>query len=125
MVPSTCLNVTMLADLTSRLVLVAQNNPNNSLFSGGSILMPLLLIGMLFYFMIFRPERRKRQQHARLLGNLKKNDRVVTVGGILGTVVAAQKDSEEITIKVDEKTDTKLRVLRSSISRVVTDEEKG
>ena len=48
-----------------------------------------------------------------MLQNLKKNDRVVTIGGIYGTVVNAQKDLDEVTIKVDESTNTKLRMQRS------------
>ena len=58
-----------------------------------------------------------------MLGNLQKNDRIVTIGGIYGTVVNIQKDSDSITIKVDESSNAKLRVLRSAISRVVTGDD--
>ena len=51
--------------------------------------------------------------------NLKKNDRVVTIGGIYGTVVNVQKDLDEVTIKVDENTNTKLRMQRAAIARVI------
>ena len=88
--------------------------------------MPLAVIGVLFYFMLIRPERQRRAETARMLSNIKKNDRVVTGGGIYGTVVNVQKGSEDLTIKVDESNNTKLRVLRSSVSRVVTvDGESG
>jgi preprotein translocase subunit YajC len=50
---------------------------------------------------------------------LKKNDRVVTIGGILGTVTMVQQGSDEVTIKVDENNNTKLRIKRSAIDRVV------
>jgi preprotein translocase subunit YajC len=83
---------------------------------------PLIVIFVLFYFMLIRPERRRRATLGHMLDNLKKNDRVVTVGGIVGTVVNVQKGSEEVTIKVDESTNTKLRVIRSSIARVLGDE---
>jgi preprotein translocase subunit YajC len=82
---------------------------------------PLVIIGVLFYFMLIRPERVRRMQLQRMLDNLKKNDRVVTVGGIFGTVVNVQQGSDEITIKVDESTNTKLRVLRSAITRVLSE----
>ena len=82
----------------------------------------MLAVGALFYFMILRPERTKRNVHAELVSNLKKNDRVVTIGGIFGTVVNAQKDSEEIVIKVDESVNAKLRIRRSAVSQVITDE---
>jgi preprotein translocase subunit YajC len=85
-------------------------------------LLPMLVVGILFYLMILRPERTKRNDHTELVSNLKKNDRIVTIGGIFGTVVNAQKDSEEVVVKVDESANTKLRILRSAISRVITAE---
>jgi len=51
---------------------------------------------------------------------LKKNDRIVTIGGILGTVMNVQKD--EVTIRVDESTNTKLRMQRNAIARVIPPE---
>ena len=90
-----------------------------------TLAMPILAIGMLFYFMIWRPEQRKRAVHNQMLANLKKNDPIVTAGGIYGTVVNVQTGSEEVTVRVDEKTNTKLRILRSSISRVITEENSG
>lgn len=88
-----------------------------------SMLTPMLLIGVLFYFLMMRPEKRKRDDVALMQKSLKKNDRVVTIGGIVGVVVNAQSDSEEVTIRVDENTNTRIHVIRSSISRVVTDEK--
>jgi preprotein translocase subunit YajC len=87
--------------------------------------LPWILIGVLFYLMIIRPQNRKQAELKTMLGSLKKNDRVVTVGGIFGTIVNAPKDSEEITIKVDENNNTRLRVQRSSISRVITAESSA
>lgn len=88
----------------------------------GQLLLPVTAIGMLFYFMIYRPDQRKRQAHENLLKEMKKNDRVVTIGGILGTLVSVQKDSDEVTIKVDDSNNTKIRMLRSSIARVLIPE---
>ena len=82
-------------------------------------LSPFLMIAVLFYLLMIRPERRKRAELTAMLQNLKKNDRVVTIGGIYGTVVNAQKDLDEVTIKVDESTNTKLRMQRSAIARVL------
>jgi len=87
-------------------------------------LLPMfIVIGLLFYFMFAVPQKREQQKLKEMLGNLKKNDRVVTAGGIYGTVVNVQQDSPHVTIRVDETTNTKLRVMRSSISRVVTGDE--
>ena len=86
---------------------------------------PLALMAALFYFMVIRPERKRRSAMEKMLGDLKKNDRIVTIGGIYGTIINAQKDAEDVTIKVDENSNTKLRVLRSSVSRVLTADNQG
>lgn len=86
---------------------------------------PFVMIGILFYFMMIRPERRKRAELESMVANLKKNDRVVTVGGIFGTVVTAAKDSDELTIRVDENSNTKLRVQRSAIKTVLAEKDSA
>jgi preprotein translocase subunit YajC len=85
------------------------------------MLLPFVAIFFLFYFLMIRPERRKRAEMSLMLENLKKNDRVVTIGGIHGVVVNVQKGSNDVTIRVDEN--TRLRVLRTAISRVLSDED--
>ena len=106
----------------SSLILLAQGEGAGGLFGGafGPVL-PFLVIGILFYMLLIRPERRKRQELDKMLDNLNKNDQIVTVGGVRGVVVNASKGSEYITVLVDEETRTKLRVLRSAVSRVVSD----
>ena len=84
---------------------------------------PFAIIGVMFYFLLIRPERKKRQELTNLLDSLKKNDRVVTIGGIHGVVVNIASESDEVTIRVDEGNNTKLRVSRSAISRVIGDEK--
>jgi preprotein translocase subunit YajC len=88
-----------------------------------SFFFPIILIGILFYFMLIRPERKKSAAIADLLKGLKKNDHVVTVGGIYGTVVNVSEGSDIVTIRVDENTNAKLRVRRSAISAIVKDDE--
>jgi preprotein translocase subunit YajC len=89
----------------------------------GSLPFAVALIGLLYYFMILRPQRQRDTAHKGLLQNMKKNDRVVTIGGIYGVVVNVQRDQDEVTIKVDESNNTKLRVTFNAIARVVTDAE--
>ena len=86
---------------------------------GGGLLrlaLPVLVIGFLFYFMLIKPERRKQSRHREMLENLKKNDRVVTAGGIKGVVSAVNRDQQEVTLTIDESTGTKIRVNLSSIA---------
>jgi preprotein translocase subunit YajC len=68
---------------------------------------------VMMYFMLFRGPKKKQQEHKKMLQSLKKNDRVRTVGGILGTVIDVKDD--EVVLKVDESTNTKIRVSASAI----------
>ena len=79
---------------------------------------PLMLTLVLMYFLLMRPEQKKRKDMEKLLSAIKKNDHVVTIGGIFGTVVLANPGSESVVIRVDDTNGTKLKVLRSAISRV-------
>src|SRR4051812_36630032 len=89
-----------------------------SLFSFSSPLLPMVMIGIVFYLMLMRPEQRKRKEMEQLLSNIKKNDKIILASGICGTVVNAAPKSVYVTIRVDDSTNTKLRVLRSAIARV-------
>jgi preprotein translocase subunit YajC len=91
----------------------------------GGMLFPLAMIVMLFYFMILRPQKNKEKSVRSMIDSLKEKDRVVTVGGIHGVVTNVQRDRDEVSIRIDESTGTKIRVGTSAISRVVTDEDKN
>jgi preprotein translocase subunit YajC len=90
----------------------------------GSMLAPLIAIMVFFYFLILRPQKNKEQALRNLVANLKEKDRVVTIGGIHGVVTNVQRDRDEVTIRVDETTGTKIRVNTSAVARVVTEETK-
>jgi len=107
-------------DSTISIVLAAEGPEQPNILT---FLWPFLVIGLLFYFLMIRPEKRKRADVANMQDSLKKNDRIVTVGGILGVVVNTQAGTNEVTIRVDDNNNTRLRVVRSSISRVITDEK--
>jgi len=95
---------------------------------GGGLIrlaLPVLVIGFLFYFMLIRPERQKQNRHRGLLENLKKNDRVVTAGGIKGVVSSVNRDQQEVTLTIDESTGTKIRINLSSIAGAAGDGESG
>jgi preprotein translocase subunit YajC len=79
-------------------------------------LLPVIVIGIMLYFMILLPERKKRKELENQLGNLKKNDEVITSGGICGVVTNANPGSKYVTVKIDDS--TKIRVLRSHIAHV-------
>jgi preprotein translocase subunit YajC len=91
---------------------------------GGMIqfLIPLLLCFMLFYLLVLRPaNRRQQQERDNLLKTLDKNDKVVTTGGIYGTVVSVSDKEDEVTVKVDDN--VRLRMTKGSIYRNITKED--
>lgn len=83
----------------------------------------ILIFGMLMFF-VWSSSRSKRQEQKKrddMLKNMKRGDRVMTAGGILGSVVEV-RDSE-VLLKVDESTNTKIKFTRDAIKRVVTEDE--
>ena len=79
---------------------------------------PILLAMLIFYIFLFRGQRKDRQKHTSMLSNLKRNDRVETIGGVLGTVVDAR--DTEVVLKVDETNNVKLRFSRGAIKNVLS-----
>ena len=78
--------------------------------------LPLVLIFVVFYFLLIRPQQRKTKDHKTMLDALRRGDRVVTGGGIIGTV-ARVENPEEVTVDIAEG--VRVRVLRSTISSVL------
>ena len=79
-------------------------------------LMPLLLIFVVFYFLLIRPQQKKMKQHREMIGALKRGDRVLTAGGIIGSVVKI----EDAELLVEIAKDVRVRVARSTISDVLS-----
>ena len=114
-------SIVVVLGLRSSLLLAQAGGPAagggmDSLFS--SMAIPLAVTLVLMYLLLMRPEQKKRKEMERLLAGIKKNDHIVTIGGIFGTVVLANPGSRTVTIRVDDGTGTKLKVLRSAISQV-------
>jgi preprotein translocase subunit YajC len=83
--------------------------------------LPLVLIFVLMYFLLFRGPRKKQQQHKQMVQSLERNDKVRTIGGIIGTIVDVKGD--EITLKVDESNNTKIRIASSAIGKNLSKEQ--
>ena len=95
-------------------------------FESLGVMFPILMGAMLLYFlMMTRPKPNKDAEPSELLVNLKKNDRVVTAGGILGTVVNHRSDAEYVTLRIDDSSNARMQVLAKSIIRVLSDEKPG
>lgn len=83
---------------------------------------PLFVILIIIYFIMLRGPRKKQQEHSKMIASLKRNDRVRTIGGILGTVIDIRGD--DITLKIDESNNTKIHVVPGAIATVLSDENK-
>ena len=94
----------------------APGAPNAAPGGSSFMIMMIVLLGamILFSFVSSRREKKKRDQ---LLGNIKKHDKVLTIGGVVGTVVEV-KDAE-IILKVDETSNTRITFTKSAISQVI------
>ena len=88
--------------------------------SGGSMVTTFVTFGLvilIFYFLIIRPQNKKQKETKKMLSALKKGDKVVSIGGIHGTVVAVKEQST--VVKVDDN--IKLEFSKSAISSVVSE----
>lgn len=90
---------------------------------GGEWFLPvmLLLFLVVMFGMTFMSQRREKKKRQQMLSEMRKNDRVVTIGGIIGTVVELRDN--EIVLKVDESSNTRMRFSRAAIQSVINDPE--
>ena len=77
-------------------------------------LFPLILIFVVFYFLLIRPQKTKEKEHQKMLNNLEKNDEVVTSSGIHGTIVNVKEKT--VTVRIDEN--VKVELEKNSISYI-------
>jgi preprotein translocase subunit YajC len=79
---------------------------------GFTLFLPLILIMVIFYFLMILPAQRRQKKTAEMLNNLKTGDKVITNGGIYGTIVGLESDS--VLLRVAEQ--VKIKVSRSAIA---------
>ena len=88
-----------------------------------AMFLPLILIFLIMWLLIFRPQARKQKQHQKMLEELQTGDRVVTAGGIYGTVKGLKKENRVVILEVADN--TKIDVVKSSISQNMSAEERN
>ncbi len=81
---------------------------------------PLILIFVIMYFLLIRPQQKKVKQHQAMVAALRRGDQVVTAGGVIGKVTKV-KEAGEIEIEIAK--DVKVRVIQSTISQVLNKTE--
>ena len=89
--------------------------------SGWEFLPPIIVIFALMYFLLIRPQRKQEAARRAMIASIRKNDKILTSGGIYGVVTHVADD--ELTIRVDEN--VKLRIAREFVTAVVNRKEEG
>jgi preprotein translocase subunit YajC len=89
---------------------------------GEGLWIGLILMLVVFYAIMLSGSRKEKRRRAEMLSAVKKNDRVMTIGGIIGSVVSI--NDTEVTLKVDESANVKITVIRSAIQRVLSEDER-
>ena len=90
---------------------------------GGDSPIPWLLIMLpafllIMWFLMVSPQKKQEERLRKMLNSLEKNDRVMTVGGLIGTVHSIDKEQNEIVLKVDESNNTKVRFHLTAVSTI-------
>ncbi len=80
-------------------------------------LMPLVLIFVVFYFLLIRPQQKKMKTHRDMIGAVKRGDKVLTGGGIIGTVVKVEEGEDVLLVEIAK--DIRVRVARGTVSDVL------
>lgn len=78
---------------------------------------PLILIFVVFYFLMIRPQQKKQKEHREMLGALRRGDRIVTNGGLIGSITRIANDNELI---LEVANGVKVRVLRSMVADLLS-----
>ena len=109
--------------------LIAQGTTSAPSTQGGppgilqSPMIPLLIGIAVLYFFVFRAKRKQDRQRNDMMSLLKPGQRIQTIGGILGVIT--QVNEKEVTVKVDETNNVKIKFSRSAIHRVIQEEKAG
>lgn len=79
-------------------------------------LLPLVLIFVVFYFLLIRPQQKRMKQHKEMLANVRRGDRVVGNGGLVGTVTKVSEDDDTLTVEIADG--VRVQMVRSMLSEV-------
>ncbi len=80
-------------------------------------LLPLILIFVIMYFLLIRPQQKKVKEHKAMVTALKKGDKIVTQGGVIGRITKAKENENEIEVEI--APDVTVKVVRSTISQLM------
>jgi preprotein translocase subunit YajC len=86
-------------------------------------LMPLVLIFVVFYFLLIRPQQKKMKTHRDMIGAVKRGDKVLTGGGIIGSVIKVEEGDDVVLVEIAK--DIRVRVARGTISDVLNNKPQA
>lgn len=90
--------------------------------AGGNVMFfGLILMMGVFFFVMMRGNRSQQKKKQSMLNAMKKNDRVMTIGGVIGTIVAVKEN--EVVVKVDEACNTKMTFIKRAIQQVLAEDD--
>jgi len=84
-------------------------------------LLPIIIVFVVFYFMLLRPQRKREKERMMMLNSLKRGDKVITIGGLHGTIV--DLNEKRVTLKVNDQ--SRLVFERTAINQVINKDEKS
>ncbi|MDX2259680.1 MAG: preprotein translocase subunit YajC [Hyphomicrobiaceae bacterium] len=94
----------------------AQGAPGGDPFGGLGVLFPMILMLIIFYFLLIRPQQQRAKQHQEMISKVRRGDTVVTSSGFIGRVTKVPDGSDEIEVELAET--LKIRVLKSTLMDV-------
>jgi len=100
------------------LTLILQGGGQGGLLIG---VLPLIFIFVIFYFVLILPQQKRQKKWQEMLGSLKNGDRVVTSGGIRGTIISVKDDSVQLRVPPD---NLRIEVARSAVVSMAAEETK-
>ena len=89
---------------------------SGSFAEGGFGLLPILFVMVIFYFLLIRPQQKRAKQHREMLAAIRRGDKIVTSGGLTGTVVKVTDDSDTVDVEIAK--DVKVQIVRSMIADI-------
>ena len=94
---------------------MGQSGGGQGATSGFSAFIPLILMFVIFYFLLIRPQQKRSKEHREMVSNLKKGDRIVTSGGLYGRITGM--DDTTLTVEISDK--VRVKIARGNISTII------
>ncbi len=100
-------------------IIMAMGAPTGGTQGGNPLMgfLPLVLIIFIMYFLMIRPQAKRQKEHKAMLGNIEKGDRILTSGGILGTVAGIKENESILIVKIADN--VKVEMNKSAIAQVI------